>query len=359
MAMPNIPDYTSAANQQAQNQLSLNQQTTQANRVNQITPFGSSFYYQNPNNPNQWTQAVSLSPNQQAIQSGQDQLSLGLLSMANGMLPTGQNYSSQGNYSAGQVMPQAQTGGAQRPVSYQPNITPPTLQTDLNSQYQGTGGWDKATDAIMSRVNPQYDRQAQALQQQLANQGISLGSEAWKNAQDDLGRSRNDAMQQAILSGLSAQNTLFGQDVTAANFHNNALQGGFGNQTQLEQLAQGKEGLANQRAATNAQMSAARAASANQSRALDLQAQNDRINNLLKLKNGSQATMPNFMGVPQQQGTDTANILAALQAQYGANMGQYSANTASNNNLQNNLFGLGGAVLNSDKAMDWLGGLFG
>lgn len=357
-SLPSVPNYTNAATQQQNNQYNLNQQTTQSNRVNQYTPFGYSTYQQDPNNPNQWSQTIGFSPNQQAIQSGQDQLSMGLLGMANGMM--GRSGGSQ--YSAAQLMPQV--GGVQ-PARTGPrsqfavNIATPQLQTDLNSAYQGTAGWDKATDAIMSRVNPQFDLQSKGLAQQLANQGITLGSEAWKNAQDDLSRARNDATQQAILSGLSAQNTLFGQDVTAANFHNNALQGMFGNQTTLEQLSQGREGLANQRMSAQASAAAANAAGMNQSRALDLQAQNDMIRNLLAIKNGAQATMPNFPSVPQQQNTAGADYLAALNAGYNANIGQYNANTAGRNNLVNNLFGLGGAVLQSDKAMDYIGGLFG
>jgi len=365
-SMPSIPNYTNAATQQQNNQYNLNQQTTQANRINQYTPFGYSVYQQDPSNPNQWSQSIGLSPSQQSIQSGQDRLSMGLLGMANNMVGRVGGGSYGGSYgpsvTAQPFMPQ--TGGAQAPQSnyrnqYSVNIAKPALQTDLNSAYQGTAGWDKASDAIMSRVNPQFDLQSRQLDQQLANQGITLGSEAWKNARDDLSRARNDATQQAILSGLSAQNTLFGQDVTAANFHNNALQSMFGNDTTLEQLAQGREGLANQRAAAAASAAAANMAGMNQSRALDLQAQNDMIRNLLAIKNGTQATMPNFPSVPQQQNTNSADLLGALGAAYNANMGQYNANTASRNNMINNLFGLGGAVLQSDKAMDYIGGLFG
>ena len=46
--------------------------------------------------------------------------------------------------------------------------------------------------AIQDRNAPQMQRDQDTLNQRLANQGISLGSEAWRSAQDDYSRARND-----------------------------------------------------------------------------------------------------------------------------------------------------------------------
>lgn len=48
-------------------------------------------------------------------------------------------------------------------------------------------------DALQARLNPQLDRSQAALDQRLANQGISLGSQAYNTAQNIEGQNRNDA----------------------------------------------------------------------------------------------------------------------------------------------------------------------
>lgn len=48
-------------------------------------------------------------------------------------------------------------------------------------------------DALQQRLNPQLDRSQASLDQRLANQGISLGSQAYNTAQNIEGQNRNDA----------------------------------------------------------------------------------------------------------------------------------------------------------------------
>ena len=52
---------------------------------------------------------------------------------------------------------------------------------------------DAAFNRVMNRLNPQFDQQQEALQTQLANQGIALGSDAYTTAMDDFARRRSDA----------------------------------------------------------------------------------------------------------------------------------------------------------------------
>lgn len=48
-------------------------------------------------------------------------------------------------------------------------------------------------DSMYQRLNPQFDRDRSALETQLANQGITMGSAAYNTAMDEINRSRNDA----------------------------------------------------------------------------------------------------------------------------------------------------------------------
>jgi hypothetical protein len=52
---------------------------------------------------------------------------------------------------------------------------------------------NKIYDMGAQRLDPRFQRDEAALRTQLANQGISLGSEAFSNAQNDFGQTKNDA----------------------------------------------------------------------------------------------------------------------------------------------------------------------
>lgn len=78
-----------------------------------------------------------------------------------------------------------------------------------------TADRDKATQAIIQRNQPQMDRSSNALDSKLYNQGIMPGSEAYKNAHDDLGRQINDFNLAAVNAGGAEQSRLFGLDSQA------------------------------------------------------------------------------------------------------------------------------------------------
>lgn len=90
--------------------------------------------------------------------------------------------------------------------------------------------------AILSRVAPELQRRRQALETQLANQGIPRGSEAYNEAITEQQQQENDAIQQAALQGLqldmAARAQGFGEQQAAAQFANQAALGQFGMGTQ-------------------------------------------------------------------------------------------------------------------------------
>lgn len=93
----------------------------------------------------------------------------------------------------------------------------------------------RVEDSLMGRLNPYLDRDRQAMQAQLANQGLVPGTEAYTRAMDDINRKSNDArlavigaggdemarqygmQMQGFQGGLQQNNQLFGQDLARRN----------------------------------------------------------------------------------------------------------------------------------------------
>tara|TARA_R110000868_G_scaffold15807_2_gene71900 strand:+ start:2414 stop:3478 length:1065 start_codon:yes stop_codon:yes gene_type:complete len=260
---PAAPDYVGAAQETAKGNLDAARQATAANRVNQITPYGNLDYaitgadpYGNPT----WTATQSLAPAQQNLLNIQNQLS-------------------------------QQTGElAQKGVGYvgemisKPFDTSSLVSTGMNpsQSYQ---------DAYMQRLAPQIQQGREQLNQQLANQGIPLGSEAWQRAQLSQSQKENDLLAAATTQGFGV-----GQQ---------ARQQGF------QELAYGR---------------------------------NEPINTLNALRTGSQVTGPSFVNSAQQATTAGADILGATQAGYNAQMGNFNAQQAAQGSLNAGLMGLGGTL---------------
>jgi hypothetical protein len=181
----------------------------------------------------------------------------------------------------------------------------PFAQMGLNPS-TSMQGWDRASNLMMQRLQPQIDRQEQRLEQQLANQGIPRGSEAYTRAKQDFAMQQNDLLNQAQLQSQAVQQNLFNQEVAGQQFNNAARLNNF-------QLASYLRGLPMQE--------------------------------LNALRQGSQVTNPSFIGVPQQGTVGGPDTLAAYQAQQNANIAAANRDAASRSNLTSGLFDLGGSVL--------------
>lgn len=393
---PATPDYAGAAQQTAQGNLDAARQATAANRVNQITPYGSLKYaetgtdkYGNPT----WTATTSLSPEMQQLYNYDTQSALGLGKLQNTGL----------NYVQNMLQTPFDTSGM---TQYRGDITSPTynqvgqgpqfsalgqaeamqragdteqLQRDLENQ--GMAGWDKATGLLMERLEPSLARQQKALDTQLANQGIMRGSEAYNQAQQDLAQKQNDLRTQAALSGQQVQQNLFGQALQAGQFGNQAMTQeqqnrlanlGFSNTAAQQDYANrqaminqqntiGQQGYQNQLAAQQANNAAMSQGFANQLAAAQLANQargqqfaeagylrNEPINTLNAIRAGSQVTGPTFQNVPLQATTAGADYLGAAGMTGNANIAAANAQNAQQNAMMQGLFSLGGAALMSD-----------
>jgi hypothetical protein len=248
---PAVPDYASLANQTAKNNLDAARTATAANRVNQVTPYGSLNYTQTGEdsygNP-MWTATQSISPELQGLSNT-------VLGNLQGQY--GQNFS----------------GG---------NL--PSYGIDPGQTY---------SDAIMKRLQPQMQMEQKQFDAQMANQGIPVGSEAYENASRVFQQGQNDKQTSAITGGmgvgLQANQQQYGQNLTN---YNNALN-----------VANQVKGL----------------------------------------------TTPGYVNSAQQATPAGADLFGAGMAGYNANMGQYNAQQAGQQNTMGGLFGLGSAALMSPK----------
>jgi hypothetical protein len=246
---PQQPDYMGIAAQQgAENRKSALQSASLSN-PNVNNPYGNQrVTWQG----DQATINQNLDPTQQGLLNSQNAMST---SLAN----TGQNLTGQVNDAYGQPMD----------------------ATSINQLTQ------QAQDAINSRLNPGLEQQSKALDQQLANQGIGVGTEAWNNAKRQQGNQENDAHQQAILAALNYSPALLQQQTAIRN----------------QPMAE-----------------------------------------LQQVRAGSQPTVPTF------QGYTGANVAAAPYFQAGQQQGNamtnaYNQQMAQQNSTQQGLFGLGAAGL--------------
>jgi len=290
---PPTPDYAGAAQATAAGDLQAARSASAANRVNQITPYGSLTYAQTPTksldptgyqsainawkasgqqgaepDPSQymvynpdagWTATQALSPTEQQLLNYQNQTSIGLGELTGKGLGYVQNM-------------------LDNPFTTE-NL--PSLGFDAGQSYQ---------DAYMKRLQPQIEQGREALNTQLANQGIPVGSEAYKRAMMGQSQREND-----LLAAATTQ--------------------GFGVGQQARQSALQEQAYL----------------------------RNEPLNTLSAVRTGAQVQGPTFVNPAMQANTAGADILGATQMGYNAQMGAANAQNAANNAMTQGLFSLGGA----------------
>jgi hypothetical protein len=299
---PPAPDYTAAANATAAGNLEAARFATTANRSNQYTPYGS-LEWQDLGN-DKWSQRINLTDSGQKLLD-QDQ-------------KTSQNLANLQDTASGRVAAQQGRGWNDAGLAGSASSFGGPVGGSVYAPGQAT---NDATNQIMARVNPQLQRSRNSAEVRLANQGVQQGSEAWKNAQTDIGQQENDAYSQAALQGIS-----LGQGQQAQTYGQ-----------QMQNNAQGMQGQAQ----TYAQQ--------NQLRQQGLQEQqyfgSRDMNQLNALRTGSQVNNPTFSNYAQQQTTAGPDLLGAANSQYGAALDASNAQNAASGGLMSGLFSLGGAAL--------------
>jgi hypothetical protein len=261
---PAAPDYRAAAQETAAGNIDAARVATAANRVNQVTPYGNLTYavtgadpYGNPT----WTATQTLSPAQQQLLDYQNQASIGL----------------------GQL--------AGKGLGYVSNM----LETPFDTSRLPSTGFNPSQtyqEAYMQRLQPQIQQTREALQQQLANKGIDIGSEAYDRAMNLQAQRENDLLAAATTQGF-----------------------GVGQQARQQALQE------------------------------QAYLRNEPLNTLSAVRTGAQVQGPQFVNSAQQATTAGPDLLGAAGMQYNAAMGDFNAKQAAQANLNQGLFGLGGAAL--------------
>jgi hypothetical protein len=264
---PAAPDYSGAARETAAGNVEAARVATAANRINQVTPYGSLTYSQSGTdaygNPT-YTATQALSPDQQRLLETQNRISGSL----------------------GDV--------ATKGVSYVENM----LNTPFNTAALPTTGFNPSQsyqDAYMQRLQPQIQQNREALQQQLANKGIDIGSTAYDRAMQTQAQRENDLLAAATTQGF-----------------------GVGQQARQQALQE------------------------------QAYLRNEPLNTLSAVRTGSQVTGPQFVNSFNQATTAGPDLLGAAGMQYNAQMGDFNAKQAAQANLNQGIFSLGGAALMSD-----------
>ena len=380
---PRTPDPYAVSGAQTQSNEQTAAYEAALNRVNQVTPLGSSTW--NGTGPGA-TQTVTLNPLAQQDLTNQLQQDVGLSNLGFGLTDR-----------AGQSL-QGQVDTSHLPaLSGGPGLYG-NVQTGLNTSglpalngapgqvgnvrtgldYSGapqvsndfSGLTRQAQNAVYgqaaSRLDPQWQQGQSDLDSRLANQGIVQGSEAYNRAEDNFARAKNDAYNQANYSAIGAGNQLEGQlygqslagrqqavgeantqgqfanEAQAQQYQQALANAGFGNQARAQGFGEAATagGFANDAQAQAYAQALQNANFGNQARAQGLTEQTNLqmlpLNELNALRSQSQVQMPTFNQVPQSSVPPT-NVSGNV-------WNAYNANVANSNNFMNGLFGLGAAI---------------
>ena len=395
-SQPAAPDYVGAANAQGAANVDTARIQARMNNPNISTPYGNRFIKWEGDQPNI---SEDLNPVSQAIFDKQQQVRLGMAGLGNAALGTAQNVLGTG-FDASSV-PAVQTSIQNRQQASGDILNPGAQSSFGNSGIGAQSSFDTsdvarmpvnagmtAQNAIMSRLEPQQNRQREQYINRLMSEGHVRGNEGFDNAMREFEQGATDQRTQAALQGIGvdmqANQQGYGQALQAGQFANQAraqefsqglASGQFANQARAQEFSQGLTAgqFANQAMAQDfSQRLAAgqygnQAAAQNFNQALQagqfgntaqqqamaqaLYQRNLPLNEIAALMSGSQIQNPQFMGY--QGGTIAPPPIAnatGQQAQW--NQGLYNSQVGQANAANSGLFGLGSAAISlSDRRL--------
>ena len=268
---PAVPDPYATANAQTQSNNTSAAYNAALNNVNQSGPLGSTSYSISGYDPTTgapiYTQTQTLNPYSQQALTNQ-----------------------QGNQSAA-------TGLAGNALQNSANVLAnPLNPTSINQQAS-----QAAYNNSMALIAPQEQQQTEALQSQMAAQGVTdPRSAAYQQGTDNLARQQafqnNNLANQATLTGIQAGQTAFGQNLSAQ-----------------QQALANFQGL-----------------------------------------NGQQIAMPGSVA-PSSSQTAPANVGQLVNNAYQGNLGAYNAQLGQQNSLNSGLFSLGAGALGNSNITSAIG----
>ena len=330
---PAPPDYAAAAKEQGVANVNSALATNYLNQANQVTPYGNLTYsYSKPAD----TGSVDFSGYSYNPELGYYANSTGQAytntSLAGKVDANGGHYLPDGTYIPQTTVTTTLSPEQQKLYDQQTNIgtqlndlaargigyvdqasskpidqsTLPSLNTGLALSPDAVALRDKITNAYMQRLQPMLDQQRSAMDTKLANQGITMGSQAWGADQDSFNRGLNDQRIAALLAGDQEQQNQFNRGLTSATFGNQARQ----------QAIQEADYFKNQP-----------------------------LNMLNALRSGNQVNMPQFSNWSGGAAIQAAPIYQATADQYQAALDKYKTQMSGAGGLLGGLASLGGAAI--------------
>lgn len=286
---PAAPDYAAAAAEQAKSSKEVTNMQTWANRPTLNTPWGSQTWDATKSidpatgqEVTSWTSNIKLSPQQQAaldaqmgVQTGRSQAALDMLGRATDSMGQPLDYS-------------GVSEGADR------------LSGDYSEWRQ------KGQDAALAFQAPLQAQRQQALESQLANMGVTRGSEAWNREMMRL----NDQDARDNLQAFAA-----GQQEAQLGLNTDLKTGAFNQQLRQQDIAE----LYQQR--------------------------QQPLNELNALLTGQQVNSPQMPGFTNAQAAQPVQALTAANNQYQAGLDAYNAESANFSNLLGGATGVAGLFL--------------
>lgn len=270
---PSAPDpaATAAAQGAANKEAAI--ATARLNQINEVTPYGSTAYTptgQTVDGIQQFQRTTTLDPAEQNLLNQQRGINSQLLGIGEGQLGrVEQNFAQPLDYSGLPAAPQADDAARQR-----------------------------VEQAMLSRLEPQFANDEEALRTRLANTGFSMGGEGYNRGMDEFNRMKTDARLAAVGAGGAEQSRQFGLEQSARQ--------------------QGIQEMLTQR--------------------------NQPLNELAALLGTSGGVnTPTFSPIPNQQ-IAPADVTSPIYANYQAQLAQANQRSQANNALLGSLFNLGGTL---------------
>jgi hypothetical protein len=363
---PKAPDYTGAAEAQAQSSKEVTEQQTWANRADQFTPWGNQTWQnQQVWDPatnqyiNRWAQTTNLDPTLDAANRAQMDTTLERSNLANSL--TGRMNQ---EFGAGMDWNQFQQGGGAV------NAPDPSQRGDIQGglSTEGLTNLDpsqrynqQANDAIYGqwadRALPQQAKDTDRLRTQLYNMGLKEGDSAYNDEMERQRQTQGDAQRQAqyqatIGSGAEAQRML-GMDAStrAQMFGERGTQGQFGNQAQQQDFGQQQQ--AGQQDFQNLMQSSQYQNQLRQQQIAEAQqARGQSLNEMNALLSGQQVNMPSMPSYNTAARSEGNQALQAAQLTGQANLDAYNARQQATQGMMSGIGSIAGAgMMASDRRL--------
>jgi hypothetical protein len=232
------------------------------------------------------------------------------------------------------------------------------IQDSYGPQDNYSADRSRIEQSMYERVNPQLQQDEQRLRQQLADQGIRYGSQAYQGAYDPYNRQVTDTRLGIVAAGgaeqqrmneMARNQAMFGNQAQAQREGQNAARAAFGNQAQQtgyeQALGRGTffNQAQNQLLGRNSAIVNAQNQSRNQYLQEQYQARTQPINEITALLSGSQVSQPNFINAAKTQ-IPTTDVAGLINQNFAQQNDIYKTQSSQWSDMMGGILGAGGKI---------------